>query len=913
MLRRRGDERKVHPLGVSFHNAAPGPVPGLIPGFAPPGVPPVPPERNGLERPEFDDDDDDFSLPGSDDEYLGRMARDFGSLQDENGDDWPRMLAELTADEGLDGDDGSGRSSLARGDGARGDSGVGAGPRGGGDGGGGSSDDDLGSDLDDAQLTAATGGRAGFAPPPSDPLTERKLALVTKKLAQVQTRYVSLRKSRKREREHAGEARAKYEEAQQGFEEERQQWERQKRAGNIGLGLTVAPTGRAAVEAEARRRKREEQRRKLFLNTEDDDGDDDAVDGNADALRFAQRLGERFRRWARKKLPLQKELRSIEARYGSSVASYFAFLRSVVINYLWLAALCAISLGFHLWHLHEAGRLSYRVAGTIPWAISISSYSTDEALAYAAIVASCNLFLMLLTLRKWVKEDLNSKEKGIFEAATSHAKFARLSLNAWDFSMTKKAEVADLKLSIGETITTTLHEESLSKAAGEMTTTERAKLYGRRFVGSVLYLLVQAAGWFMLLYLTAKSADLQNKLSSTAFASVSATLVPAAASVINALLPPIFTAITGFENWQSARSKMKVMVLRLYFARMFNAAIQLSSYLFLASPFLLTGGDAVPLVSGFTHAKVRAAAEQAFERRTYGCRVEQVSSGLFTLVLTEFLVGKVLMVAVPVAKRTVARLRGKPATKAEFHVAQAMVGLLYFQALVLMAFPFSPSTAILGVLFFAGNFKFEEYILRMFQQKPKKPWSAKDSGSFFIKFYFITVALFSFALVHSFALSSKQYAKQCAIQDADVGLCKAGTYSTVTQVCTLDDAHDYHAHFADATKCPGGYPKCVCASEFVCGPFAARANGYAAMVEWAKDTAVFASLYTYGLNITIVWVILIIVGVFVFLRGNTLRVIQDVAAEKESVFKSMIASLEKKVKLQGRQLDAHKKMANSHE
>lgn len=346
---------------------------------------------------------------------------------------------------------------------------------------------------------------------------------------------------------------------------------------------------------------------------------------------------------------------------------------------------------------------------------------------------------------------------------------------------------------------------------------------------------------------------------------------------------------------------------------MFNAAIQLASYLFLASPFLLTGQESVPLVRGFTHDMVRAAAEQAFDPTAYDCRVEQVSSGLFTLVLTEFLVGKVLMVAVPVAKRTVAQLRSKPATKAEFNVAQAMVGLLYFQALVLMAFPFSPSTAILGVLFFAGNFKFEEYALRTFQQKPKKPWSAKDSGSFFIKFYFITVALFSFALVHSFALSNKQWAKQCAFQDADVGLCQVGSYSASTQQCTLDTAHDYYAHFSDSAKCPGGYPRCECAGAAACGPFAARANGYAAMVEWAKDTAVFAQLYAYGLNITIVWVFLVVAGVFVFLRGNTLRVIQDVAAEKESVFKSMIASLEKKVKLQGRQLEAHKKMAGSHE
>lgn len=94
-----------------------------------------------------------------------------------------------------------------------------------------------------------------------------------------------------------------------------------------------------------------------------------------------------------------------------------------------------------------------------------------------------------------------------------------------------------------------------------------------------------------------------------------------------------------------------------------------------------------------------------------------------------------------------------------------MVNLLYFQQLALVAFPYFPYSSLFCALFFYINFKFEtvrppasfapthtlpshnpvswplQWTLSRFMQKPLKPWSAKDSGSFFIKFYLSSIVV----------------------------------------------------------------------------------------------------------------------------------------------------------------------------
>lgn len=128
------------------------------------------------------------------------------------------------------------------------------------------------------------------------------------------------------------------------------------------------------------------------------------------------------------------------------------------------------------------------------------------------------------------------------------------------------------------------------------------------------------------------------------------------------------------------------------------------------------------------------------------------------------------------------RRRNRPAPREEFKVSESMVNLLYFQQLALVAYPYFPYSSIFCALFFYINFKFEkvgrlhsrrgsgrstrarpshlpapQWTLSRFMQKPLKPWSAKDSGAFFIKFYLSSVIVLISSSV--FFLSNRTFPK----------------------------------------------------------------------------------------------------------------------------------------------------------
>ena len=168
---------------------------------------------------------------------------------------------------------------------------------------------------------------------------------------------------------------------------------RRRSGGEAAVRDDGQPTGRAAAEAEARRRKREEQRRKLFMQSAAGD-DDDAFDEDK-AQTLVQQFVERLRRFVRRHMPLQKEMRSVEARYGTSVSAYFGFLRWIVINYVLLGTVCTVSLVLHVMHLYNDASVSLSdeltLEGLLPRVVLISSYQSDEAFGYAAVLVGCNL------------------------------------------------------------------------------------------------------------------------------------------------------------------------------------------------------------------------------------------------------------------------------------------------------------------------------------------------------------------------------------------------------------------------------------------------------------------------------------------------------------------------------------------
>lgn len=443
---------------------------------------------------------------------------------------------------------------------------------------------------------------------------------------------------------------------------------------------------------------------------------------------------------------------------------------------------------------------------------------------------------------------------------------------------------------------------------------ERYRLYTRRVAAFLIYLVIQASSWYLIILLTTQSSEIQEQIATNAafLAPYASTLVPAVVTIINSILPTIISLLTMLEKWDDVGFSIKAMVIRLYLAKMLNVLIQLFSYALLLNPYLLTSVQKIARLVTVDGSKVRKNVMLKFKPDTYECRAEQVASGLLTLVITDFTISKVVGVASPFIGVAVKKLKlvwqrfsekrkqsktksavvvpsseddessvaanqtseqtesgdrppeppgdhgsttlaesaeVKPTTepsdnavasviaasskapdsvppttststqvtKSEFLVPQKMVALLYSCTIALLAIPLAPTTAMLALGLHLVNFKFDKFYLTVrrgcsltggilcdtsssdsrfldsrssqhFQRKPTNPWSAKDAGNFFIKFYFCTILVF-LGWTHYF-LATRYLPKQCALQDTLLEsvqdtLCAANTYAASTETCTI--------------------------------------------------------------------------------------------------------------------------------
>uniref|UniRef100_K3WCX6 Uncharacterized protein n=1 Tax=Globisporangium ultimum (strain ATCC 200006 / CBS 805.95 / DAOM BR144) TaxID=431595 RepID=K3WCX6_GLOUD len=209
-----------------------------------------------------------------------------------------------------------------------------------------------------------------------------------------------------------------------------------------------------------------------------------------------------------------------------------------------------------------------------------------------------------------------------------------------------------------------------------------------------------------------------------------------------------------------------------------------------------------------------------------------------------------------------------------------MVALLYSCTIALLAIPLAPTTAILALGLHIVNFKYDKLYLTHFQKKPLSPWSAKDAGHFFIKFYFCTIVIF-IGWTHYF-LQNRHFPKHCTLQDTllvDIGdaLCVDGTFNNATETCTLYTTHPSAAYFSETAhgdgECESGYPSCVCSGKYACGPFITTASGYTPITARIIATSVVSELYSLFLGSSgAVWVLVGGLLLVLFFSRNSLKI-----------------------------------------
>ena len=318
-------------------------------------------------------------------------------------------------------------------------------------------------------------------------------------------------------------------------------------------------------------------------------------------------------------------------------------------------------------------------------------------------------------------------------------------LCCWDHGLTLDNDVEDLMCTVGSNMATMIQVEKEKGNTLERTFEEKVKMAIRRGTGLLIFACILVASWTTIIFLTAQQNDLANKLKDQypEIEFLAFNIVPGCVTAINTLLPIIIDLITKFEKWDSEKTVIKVLLMKMYLAKILNVLIQFVSYLLLANPILFTSDSK-------TYFGIEATSDSLRMNRirdsvaiqfsdTFKCRLDHVAAGLVQLLTVDFVLSKVIASVMPYFKMIKAKVLKGTFKREEFAVAKKMVNLLYFQGLVFLTIPYAPLFTIVILAFHFLTFKFEKMMLFKFGAKPKKEWKAQDAGGFFIKFYLVTI------------------------------------------------------------------------------------------------------------------------------------------------------------------------------
>ena len=292
-------------------------------------------------------------------------------------------------------------------------------------------------------------------------------------------------------------------------------------------------------------------------------------------------------------------------------------------------------------------------------------------------------------------------------------------------------------------------------------------------------IVVQAGGWYLLYNLIdRKNGAFQEFFKSDFFVNNPETAnlaVPIAISMINATIPTIiWMIVTGTEKWDDKKTEMKQITLRVFIAKVLNVLIAVLSTALLWDPRMFRhtsnfGGNIRNEIATIentassgeiqdvdnTIQECIGSAESGFrdqlrEKPLNGCVMDTIASILLQLLVVNFIFGKITALATTGLKYLIYLSKKKKGKwKNEFWVPFYIVNLVYSVTLNVVCIPFYPLTFVIGCVLLFLEFKFTKFRLEHFMYKPLVPYSAKDIGLFFLRFYLVVV-VFGVFWVHFF-------------------------------------------------------------------------------------------------------------------------------------------------------------------
>lgn len=518
---------------------------------------------------------------------------------------------------------------------------------------------------------------------------------------------------------------------------------REKRDASRGnlLRQTLLKDGSSMVNASHTKDKqrRLELRRELLEGIEelDHDEDEDGLDlykTDEEEQGCWNRTQRRIVRFLSDSLPLSSEVSFIHGRYGSGIAAYFRFFRFLVANTYFFLVIWGYAF-VRQWMKYDGSYTSSQSA--LPYWTYFSAWKGGDFF-YVLALLLCVIFLSIVSFYRWIEDDRAVVMGEILEVDRQPQRFATIGFTSWDFAISSEREVEDHKHTISQSIMAVFEEEEIKRRRDSRTRHEVIVLYIRRGVGMTLNLGFVIASWVAIIYVTINQKNIsdyfqENSSGVRFFADYAA---PMTTALINAILPEITFLITEFEKWDDQATLLKHQMWRLYFGRQFNLFINLVTYYSIAK-------ESSPI----------DAIQSSFDESVFVCGEDAAGSGLFNLMIIEFMIQKFVYLSIYYSKEMVSSCCGLHLKHEEFRVSEGMINLLYFQSLVWISLPMYPFGSIVSAFLMYTNFKFEIKILTKYRGKPATSWNARDTSTFFSKFYNMTL-LMAFASYYFFFTSS---------------------------------------------------------------------------------------------------------------------------------------------------------------
>jgi hypothetical protein len=472
-----------------------------------------------------------------------------------------------------------------------------------------------------------------------------------------------------------------------------------------------------------------------------------------------------------------------------------------------------------------------------------------------------------------VHEDRLKKKVDSIEKENSYP-FASEILCAWEFSYSTKDTIQDYSASLCHVYNQLLDDAFARGKKSKRTRRDEYMLVCRRVAGYYAYCIIQMSAVMIIICLNVYS-DLVQKY----FGVYSSITVSVLLSAINIITPSLLNLITKFENWDYPETEINMLLIRMYFSASLNLVFIVFGYMLLANPVL---------ISSYTYLKDL---QIAYQPESYSCRMDQVSNGIFILVVSNFLIHLLTVFLKGYANSNLQRLiPSYQPKKREFKLANSLVGLLDLVGKAFLLFPFNPLSIILLPIFLYIQIKWEGFVMLRYYSKPKRPWRSQKARQVFAYIYLATIMVIAIPVTIAF-LSFKTLPKSCDIQDDNIDLClndvtlKNGNY-----VCDVNPSSKYYDDFGRGSG-SDAYPNILCST--ACGAFMDYSTPF---TPWKVSVlsvdalkVIFDGLFEFPY---VPWMLTILLFVYLATKINTIQVEIEAHQSIEKVLGTKIITLE---------------------